>query len=147
MNDSPILSRINALNNAVVSAETSDTGKNETLEFIDTSLEKLVDYADLVLRQTVAFPIWKHRYENHERLNRMEESMYRRNRTHDAAIVAIRSLDRLCQNYGIPAIFSLPDGEPKEESVRSAAAKCIGAFLDEAYAAGTGSDRIGVGRK
>lgn len=139
-----LLNRIDALKHAVVSAETTEAGRDETIEFLEMSLNKLVDYADLVVRQTVNFPLWKLRFDGADRLSRMEDSMYRRNHTHDAAIVTMRALDRLCRSYGVSELFGLPEGDPNMETVRAAAAQRIGVLMEEAYKAGTESSRIGV---
>lgn len=121
----------------------TEAERDETIDFIESAVGSLIDYANHVIRQTLSIPFWKRRWEGYDLLTRIEASMHERNRIHDAAIVGMRALDRLCGSYGVEPIFALPDGDAGEEPVRTAAARIIGALAAEAYAAGTGEDRIG----
>lgn len=143
MQEYAYFARLGALEAAVCAENCTEAERGETIEFIESAVGSLIDYAAHVIRQTLAIPLWKRRCEGYDLLTRIEASMHERNRIHDAAIVSMRAVDRLCGSYGVEPIFSLPDGDPSEELVRIAAARIIGALSAEAYAAGTGEDRIG----
>ncbi len=143
MGEYTFFARLDDLEAAVCAENCTEAERGETIEFIESAVGSLIDYANHVIRQTLSIPLWKRHWEGYDLLTRIEASMHERNRIHDAAIVSMRALNRLCGNYGVEPIFALPDGDPSVEAVRTAAARSIGALAAEAYAAGTGEDRIG----
>lgn len=112
--------------------EMFDGDKEEALDFISESLSAFPNYANIVVKEQVMLPIWKHRCEPNEYRENVQMLDKQRRNAHDCAIDSMNMLNRLGDNLGLEPMFDIDTED------RHAVADAVGKYICEVYNDGIG---------
>lgn len=116
--------------------------KDKALEFVGARLKAFPDYANIVVREQIMTPIWRVQYDGQDFRDRISDIDRQRRSAHDAAIMSVNILNRMCDKMGLPAYADIDTND------RHAVADFVGQYVNEIYNNGIngGMDSATLGR-
>lgn len=113
--------------------ELGDGDPKEACEMFITSLTPIVDYVNVVAKQTMESPTIRHRFEEQALRDYVMANDRERKMTHDCCIGGMNQVNRLCKRYNIAPMFDVDTND------RYAVADMAGLYVNEIYNNGIGN--------
>lgn len=113
--------------------ELGEGDSKEACEMFMSSLTPIVDYVNIVARQTAESPTLRHRFEGQELRTYIMENDRERKIAHNCCIGGMNQVNRLCARYGISPMFDVDTND------RYAVADMAGSYVNEIYNNGIGN--------